>query len=91
MARLGDYVRILNDSLTKTNRAEDRTAYLRHLASAALFFESAQRAEWGQLKERLDHERADFGRGFLAGEPGEVAERAFNDLFTLLSKALPKS
>jgi hypothetical protein len=79
-----DYIRALAESSEATTFAGDRTAYARHLASAARLIvllaenDHERVAEWLRLEER------DFGWGYLSGEPGERAEQAFAGLQELL-------
>ena len=41
---LAEYVSVLSTSMEKTRRAEDRSAYLGHLAAAALIFQHLQQS-----------------------------------------------
>ena len=74
---LAEYVKVLSASMDSTRRAEDRSAYVRHLAAAALIFQSLQRLNFAKAVEHVALEEQAFGRSFLDGEEGRVAEAAF--------------
>jgi len=74
---LAEYVSVLSTSMEKTRRAEDRSAYLGHLAAAALIFQHLQQSNLPEAKEQVVTEQQAYGRSFLDGE-GKVAEAAFS-------------
>jgi hypothetical protein len=74
------YVASLAKSADETTRAEDRTAYTRHLAEAARMFAAFHADDLAALRERIAAERRSFGWGFLSGEPGAATEAAFDAL-----------
>jgi hypothetical protein len=75
---LAEYVSVLSTSMEKTRRAEDRSAYLGHLAAAALIFQHLQQSNLPEAKEQVVTEQQAYGRSFLDGEEGKVAEAAFS-------------
>jgi hypothetical protein len=74
---LAEYVSALSTSLDKTRRAEDRSAYVQHLAAAALIFQYLQQSNFPKALEQIAAEQQSFGRSFLTGEGGSAAEAAF--------------
>jgi hypothetical protein len=74
---LADYVNVLSTSMEETKRAEDRSAYLRHLAAAALIFQRLQQSNLPEATEQVATEQQAYGRSFLDGEQGKAAEAAF--------------
>jgi hypothetical protein len=74
---LAEYVSVLSTSSEKTTRAEDRSAYLGHLAAAALIFQRLQRSNLPEAKELVVTQQQAYGRSFLDGEEGKAAEAAF--------------
>jgi hypothetical protein len=82
---LAVYVEVLGSCAERTRRAEDRSRYAQHLAAAALMFAAMLRdPSLRQLYRLIADEEASFGRDFLSGDEGDVAETAF---VTFASKA----
>lgn len=81
---LAEYVNVLSTSMEKTRRAEDRSAYLRHLAAAALIFQRLQQSNLPEAREQVLAEQQAYGRSFLDGEEGKTAEAAFTRFATSL-------
>jgi hypothetical protein len=75
---LATYLAALSDALAKTHRAEDRSRYRGHLATAALVFEQLQQGDVASAKQLVSDERRSFGWNFLGGEAGASAETAFS-------------
>jgi hypothetical protein len=80
---LAEYVDVVSTSMHKTSRAEDRSAYVRHLAAAALIFQSLQQSNLPKALEQVAAEQQAFGRSFLDGEEGRATAAAFNRLAKL--------
>lgn len=74
------YIRILAESLDRTTRAEDRSAYTRHLAAAAMLVALVEAGDSSGVEGWIDDERRTFGWAYLVGPEGDAAEQAFNDL-----------
>jgi hypothetical protein len=72
------YIAALSNAASKTRRAEDRSRYRDHLATAALIFERLQQEDLPSAKQLVADERRSFGWDFLDGEPGAKAESAFS-------------
>lgn len=75
---LATYIAALSSALERTHRAEDRSRYRDHLATAALVFERLQQGDLVSAKQLLSDERRSFGWDFLDGEAGASAESAFS-------------
>jgi hypothetical protein len=84
---LSRYISVLENSASKTTRAEDRVAYTKHLAEAARMFRAAQDGAMADLKDLVASERNHYGRSFLYGESGSKAEAAFNEFAKLVEAA----
>jgi hypothetical protein len=78
IGRLVDYASVLSKSAEETTRAEDRSVYTQHLAAAAKMFIAAHLGRAADLKALVASERRSYGWGYLSGEPGSAAERAFD-------------
>lgn len=79
LADLARYIGQLEQSNSKTTRAEDRRSYADHLAAAAIMFASIQsQSDSAKFAAVLDAETRSFGWDYLDGEPGELAEAAFS-------------
>jgi hypothetical protein len=65
---LAEYVGVLSASLETTRRAEDRSAYVAHLAASALIFQSLVKDDFSRAREHLIAEQQVYGRSFLAGD-----------------------
>ncbi len=75
---LADYIAVLESSSASTSRAEDRSRYQQHLASAALMFVALEKQRSiEKLKELVATETRSFGWDFLDGPEGDAAESAF--------------
>ena len=74
---LATYIAALSDAARNTRRAEDRSRYRDHLATAALVFERLQHGALASAKQLVADERRSFGLDFLDGEAGASAEAAF--------------
>jgi hypothetical protein len=74
---LAEYVNVVSGSMDRTRRAEDRSAYVRHLAAAALIFQSLQQSDFAKAVEQVADEARAFGWSFLDGEEGRATEAAF--------------
>src|SRR5882762_2284706 len=85
---LAEYVDVVSTSMDKTRRAEDRPAYVRHLAAAALIFQSLQQSNLPRALEQVAAEEQAFGRSFLDGEAGSAAEAAFARLAKCVDRKL---
>ena len=84
---LAEYISTLETSAEKTNRAEDRTIYQKHLAAAALMYVTLEKnRSLEKLKELVATERHSYGWGYLDGSEGDIAETAF-DAFAKLVEA----
>jgi len=77
---LAEYVCVLSNSLEGTKRAEDRSACTSHLAEAAVIFQYLMQSDFSMARERVMAEQQAYGRSFLDGETGQVAEAAFAKL-----------
>lgn len=76
---LAKYVRVLSESAARTNKAEDRTVYMQHLAASALMFFLLQtKTPFPTLEKWIADERHAYGWGYLSGTEGEETEAAFN-------------
>ena len=75
---LAAYVAVLANALRKTRRAEDRSRYRDHLATAALVFERLQQGDLVSAKQLIAEERRSFGWDYLDGDDGAAAESAFS-------------
>jgi hypothetical protein len=80
---LAQYIRVLTDSAGRTSKAEDRMAYTKHLAEAAIMFSLAHAGDAHQLADKVAQERHTFGWGYLSGPEGEAAEAAFQQFAAL--------
>lgn len=76
------YIEALVSARDQCSRSEDRLAYTKHLAAAAEMTLAAQRSDLDELHELLAAEERNFGWGYLSGEAGSSAERAFQELAT---------
>ena len=84
-AALADYIAVLEKSARETDRAEDRSRYQQHLASAALMYAAiAKQCSLEGLRELVASERHSYGWSFLSGPPGEAAETAFDQFAKLV-------
>jgi len=83
---LAEYVGVLSASLETTRRAEDRSAYVAHLAASALIFQSLVNEDFSRAREHLIAEQQAYGRSFLAGDEGKSAEAAFARLVELFKQ-----
>ena len=83
---LAEYIGVLSTSLEKTNHAQDRSAYERHLEAAASIRESLRQADFHQARQEVASEERNFGWSFLPGEEGRAAEAAFVRFKTLFEK-----
>ncbi len=84
-AALADYIAVLEQSASETNRAEDRSRYQQHLASAALMYAAiAKHCSLEGLRQLVASERRSYGWSFLSGPPGEAAETAFDQFAKLV-------
>jgi hypothetical protein len=81
---LTNYVSVLVASAEHTNRAEDRTAYTRHLAAAARMFAALHTGDEQALRAHVAAERRTYGWDFLSGDAGAAAEAAFAALAQLV-------
>ena len=72
-----DYISVLAQSRDASTFAGDRPAYDRHLAAAARLIVLLAQNDPATIAGWLQVEQRDFGWGYLSGEPGEQAERAF--------------
>ncbi|MDQ3650653.1 MAG: hypothetical protein M3458_10370 [Acidobacteriota bacterium] len=82
---LARYISVLADSLRQTSHANDRHAYVAHLAEAAIMFALVHRGEpLSTLKEKMAAEGRSYGWGYLQGSEGEAAEGAFNEFAALV-------
>ena len=82
---LAEYASVLEQSAKETHRAEDRTRYQQHLASAALMFVAIVKDESiSKLKELVATERRSYGWDFLSEPAGEAAEKAFHTFATIV-------
>ena len=86
---LTKYVSVLAASAERTTRAEDRTAYTRHLAEAARMFAALHAGDEQALRERIEAERRAYGWSYLSGDAGGDAERAFAALARLVDTHTP--
>ncbi len=78
-AALADYIAVLERSASETNRAEDRSRYQQHLASAALMYAAiSKHCSLEGLRQLVASERRSYGWSFLSGPPGAAAETAFD-------------
>jgi hypothetical protein len=77
---LADYIAVLAASADRTTRAEDRSAYTRHLSEAARMFADLHGRQLDRLRERVAAERHAYGWSYLSGDAGEAAEAAFDAL-----------
>jgi hypothetical protein len=88
---LADYISVLEQSSAKTNRAEDRSRYQKHLASAALMFCVIQQQQSvDKLRELVAAERRSYGWDFLDGPAGKAAESAFHRFAQLVEHEPPQ-
>ena len=85
---LAEYVSVVSTSMDKTKRAEDRSAYVQHLAAAALIFQSLQQSNLPKALEEVAAEQQAFGRSFLDGEEGTATEAAFTRLAGLFGQKI---
>jgi hypothetical protein len=84
---LARYIGVLSESAAHTTRAEDRTAYMQHLAAAALMFFLLQKSmQPPALEKWLADERHAFGWSFLAGLEGKETEAAFERFAVAVEK-----
>ena len=74
---LAEYIHVLTEALGKTNRAEDRPKYEKHLAAAARMFAAIHSNRLQDLSEIIDEESHGYGWSFLSGAEGDLAEAAF--------------
>ena len=75
---LATYVAVLADALRTTRRAEDRSRYRDHLATAALVFERLQQGDVVSAKRLIAEERRSFGWDYLDCDTGATVESAFS-------------
>lgn len=86
---LADYVGVLSKSAAGTSRAEDRAAYMQHLAAAAMMFFLIQKnLPRTTLDKWLSDERRTYGMGFLANNEGRDAESAFQRFAATIESAV---
>jgi hypothetical protein len=79
------YIGVLAASADATDRAEDRSQYEARLASAArLVALLAAQPSSSTIEAWVESEQRAYGWGYLSGEPGEAAERAFARLSEFL-------
>ncbi|MFA6292176.1 MAG: hypothetical protein WC637_10360 [Victivallales bacterium] len=82
---LADYVSVLEQSAKETHRAEDRTRYQQHLASAALMFAAIVKDNSiSKLKDLVADERRSYGWDFLSEPAGEAAEKSFHAFASMI-------
>ncbi len=82
---LARYIEVLSTSRSRTTTANDRHVYTEHLAAAALMFASFHTASpIATLKKHVADERRAYGWGFLSGEEGSAAEKAFDEFAKLV-------
>ena len=85
---LAEYIDVLEKSASRTHRAEDRSRYQQHLASAVLMFAALEKhRSIEKLKKVLASERRSYGWDYLDGPEGEAAESAFHALAKLVQRA----
>lgn len=77
---IAKYIEALVAARDRCARSEDRLTYTKHLAAAAEMNVAAQRSDLDQLHELLAAEERNYGWGYLSGEAGSSAERAFQEL-----------
>ena len=88
---LAQYVSVLERSGAGTTRAEDRSRYQQHLASAALMFCAIQEHQSVEkLRELVAAERHSYGWDFLDGPAGKAAESAFHRFALLVEHGSPQ-
>jgi hypothetical protein len=76
---LADYISTLEKSMNETTRAEDRSQYQKHLATAALMYVAiAKERSIQRLRELESSERHSYGWHYLSGPAGEATEASFN-------------
>ncbi|HEY3330099.1 MAG TPA: hypothetical protein VGK19_08785 [Capsulimonadaceae bacterium] len=84
---LADYISVLADSLRTTTRSEDRLAYTKHLAQAAILFSLVQHSATHELiVELIRSEQRAYGWSCLSASEGEAAESAFVKLVKLFEE-----
>jgi hypothetical protein len=77
LGHLAEYINVLAARLKSTKHPQDRSAYERHLAAAALIRESLRQSNFEQARQHIASEERNFGWSFLPGEEGNAAEAAF--------------
>lgn len=89
--KLAEYISVLSASSEGTSQANDRPVYAGHMAAAAaMFSEYYRNRSVTRLKELVAGQRRDYGWGYLSGDAGESAERAF-DTFAEFVEQLAES
>ena len=86
---LAAYIAVLNDSASRTSRAEDRAAYTRHLAAAARMFVAIDAGDHAELMRIVAGEEHGYGWSFLDGAVGEAAEASFSAFATSVRSRAP--
>ena len=77
LQHLANYASLLSTSAAQTTRAEDRALYKNHLAAVAEMLGALGRGDTAELQRLVESERHSFGWGYLSGDAGSKAEKAF--------------
>lgn len=87
---IGRYCDVLTRSLDRTDRAEDRDRYRRHLAEVARWIGMIHGgSDRGEIVARIRRVERAFGWSFLAGPSGEAAEAAKERLLAEVREVAP--
>lgn len=86
LPELATYVAVLAEAERTTSRAEDRSRYRNHLATAALVFERFHRDDLVSAKALVAEERRSFGWDYLDGDAGATVEAAFSNLAAFVDR-----
>ena len=77
LQQLANYASLLSASAAQTTRSEDRDSYRHHLAAVAEMLGALGRSDTSELQRLVESERHSFGWGYLSGDAGSKAEKAF--------------
>ena len=85
---LATYVGVLKSSADRTTMANDRHTYEQHLAAAARMLAALHEdLSLVALREQVASERHAYGWGYLSGDAGTSAEKAFDEFAKIVEAA----
>ncbi|MBN2239759.1 MAG: hypothetical protein JW712_08290 [Dehalococcoidales bacterium] len=92
LQELAGYTAVLAENAAKTNYANDRPSYEKHLAMAARMFVAIQyNNSLEELQKLLQTEISSDGWDYLQGEFGNTTEKAFCEFAAVIEEIIPES